>query len=416
MTTATPSARMAFTATQKKILLALAGAVGLRMLGLFLVLPVFTLYGLQFTTSRFLVGFAFGCYGLAMACTEMPLGRLSDRIGRRKVLLIGMSIFSLGSFLCAIPGWLPPQFRITELILGRLVQGIGAITATAFAAVSDHIPPERRSTAMAILGIPIGASFLLGVIAGPVIAGYFQSVASLFWLTGSLGLVTVWMLARYLPEIPTRDAAPGSVTEIISLPSVLALGLSGFLMNTFMTAFWFYFPLIATGRLHLKLIQYNSILIPMLLASGVTMFGFSTGADRGWGRQLAAVAFSILLVSAFLLFHPSTVGLDPGRLAGFLIAGTLFLIGFTGLEPILPSLVSKAVPESAYGTALGSFHTLQYLGSFTGGALAGALARYPSSYLMAILMAASLAGVLLAMSSRPSTQPAVSKAGNTSLR
>src|SRR5207237_1172691 len=100
---ATTAARTPFSASQKKILLALASAVGLRMLGLFLVLPVFTLYGLEFTSSRFLVGFAFGCYGLAMACTEFPLGRWSDRIGRRKVLMIGMSVFSLGSFICAMP-------------------------------------------------------------------------------------------------------------------------------------------------------------------------------------------------------------------------------------------------------------------------------------------------------------------------
>src|ERR1700722_17680172 len=136
MATATSNSRTGFTPPQQKLLLALACAVGLRMLGLFLVLPVFTLYGLQFTHSHFLVGFAFGCYGLAMACTELPLGRLSDRIGRRKVLILGMTIFSVGSFLCAIPGWLPPGLRIADLVFGRLVQGIGAITATAFATVA----------------------------------------------------------------------------------------------------------------------------------------------------------------------------------------------------------------------------------------------------------------------------------------
>src|SRR5580700_10653731 len=164
MATATAPARPAFTPAQRKLLLALASAVALRMLGLFLVLPVFTLYGLQFTTSRFLVGFAFGSYGLAMAVTELPLGRLSDRIGRRNVLILGMTIFSLGSFLCAIPAWLPPRFGIADLVFGRLVQGIGAITATAFATVADNIQVERRSTAMAIIGIPIGASFIVGIL------------------------------------------------------------------------------------------------------------------------------------------------------------------------------------------------------------------------------------------------------------
>lgn len=398
MPTATTTARTPFSATQKKLLLALASAVGLRMLGLFLVLPVFTLYGLQFTRSRFLVGFAFGCYGLAMAMTELPLGRLSDRIGRRKVLILGMSIFSVGSFLCAIPAWLPPPLQIGDLVFGRLVQGIGAITATAFATVADHIPSTRRSTAMAILGIPIGASFILGILAGPVIAGRFGT-ASLFWLTGALGLATVLMLARYLPSIPPHPAPPVPVLQVLTNREVLTLDLGGFVMNTFMTAFWFYFPLIVTVQHHLAMSQYYHVLLPMVLASGVTMFGFSTGADRGWGRPLAAVAYAILFVSALLLFRPAAGGLPMDRLISVLLPGMLFLIGFTGLEPVLPSLVSKAAPEGASGTTLGTFHTLQYLGSATGAPLAGALAHLPSVYIMVALMAVSIFGALLMISS-----------------
>ena len=386
--------RIPFTPAQGRILLALASAVGLRMLGLFLVLPVFTLYGLQFTKSRFLVGFAFGCYGLAMAATEFPLGRLSDRIGRRKVLLLGMVIFSAGSFLCAIPVWLPASMRIGELVFGRLVQGIGAITSTAFATVSDHIQEERRSTAMAVLGIPIGASFIVGVIAGPVIAGRFGT-ASLFWLTGALGLTTVWLLARYLPEAAPRAHEPASLIKVLRRPGVLRLDLCGFLMNTFMTSFWFYFPLIVTVQHHMPMGQYYRILIPMLLASGVTMFGFSSGADRGFGRQLAAAAFVILAASASLLFHPSVVGMNPARLLAVLIPGTLFLIGFTGLEPVLPSLVSRIAKRGATGATQGSFQVLQYLGSFAGSLLAGSLSRFPSDYIMITLMGASLAGFLV---------------------
>jgi MFS family permease len=399
MPTAITTARAPFTSTQKKLLLALASAVGLRMLGLFLVLPVFTLYGLQFTHSRFLVGFAFGCYGLAMAMTELPLGRLSDRVGRRKVLILGMSIFSLGSFLCAIPGWLPPPLQIGDLVFGRLVQGIGAITATAFATVADHIPATRRSTAMAILGIPIGASFILGILAGPVIAARFGT-ASLFWLTGALGLTTVLMLARYLPSIPPQPSPPAPVLEVLANRDVLTLDLGGFLMNTFMTAFWFYFPLIVTVQHHLAMSQYYHVLLPMVLASGVTMFGFSTGADRGWGRPLAALAYAILFVSALLLFRPAAGGLPADRLVSVLLPGMLFLIGFTGLEPVLPSLVSKVAPEGASGTTLGTFHTLQYLGSATGAPLAGALAHLSTVYIMAALMAVSILGGLLMISGR----------------
>ncbi|HUI41569.1 MAG TPA: MFS transporter [Terriglobia bacterium] len=399
MATATANPRIAFTAAQKKLLLALALAVGLRMLGLFLVLPVFTLYGLQFTPSRFLVGFAFGCYGLAMACFEIPLGRLSDRIGRRKVLLIGMSVFALGSFLCAAPAWFPASYRITELILARFVQGIGTITSTAFATVADNIPSERRSTAMAIIGIPIGASFILGVIGGPFLAG-LAGARFLFVLTGLLGVGSVLLLARFLPYMAPHPSPPLRLGEVIRLPAVLALDLSAFFMNTFMTSFWFFFPLIVTGQHHLKMTRYYEVLLPMLLISGVTMFGFSRGADHGWGRGLAALCFFVLAVSAVLLFSPSAAGLDPKTLAAVLVPGTLFLVGFTGLEPVLPSLVSKAAPDTSYGTALGSFQTLQFLGSFAGGAVAGGLSHLPPAYIMVTLMATSFAGCALMLFGR----------------
>jgi len=374
------------------------------MLGLFLVLPVFTLYGLQFTSSRFLVGFAFGSYGLTMAILQIPFGRLSDRIGRRKVLMLGMTLFSLGSFLCAVPHWFPAPFSIVALIVGRLVQGGGAIVSVAFATVADYIEPERRSTAMAVLGIPIGAAFALGVIVGPILAGLFGT-AFLFWLTGFLGLGTDYLPVRYLGDEPPRASTPAPFSEVLGNRPLLAFAAGGFLMNFFMATFFFYFPLIVTGQHHVKMTHYYTLLLPMMLISGVTMFGFSQGADRGWGRSLAAFAYLIFLPSALLLFEPAAAGLNPSRLAPVLIAGTLFYIGFTGLEPILPSLTSKAAPESAYGTALGLYNTAQFLGSFAGGAAAGALSHLSPAHTLVTLTVAGLAGFALMLASR-SSRPA----------
>jgi len=398
MTTQKKASRIPFTRPQRKILLALASTVGLRMLGLFLVLPVFTLYGLQFTSSKFLVGFAFGCYGLTMAGLQIPLGRLSDRIGRRRVLILGMALFSGGSFLCAVPHWFPDPLPILVLIVGRLVQGGGAIISVAFAAVADHIERERRSTAMAVLGIPIGAAFVVGIIGGPFLAGLFGT-AFLFWLTGILGLTTDFLLLRYLPEVPPSAAAPTPLGEVIRIRPVVALALGGFLMNFFMTSFFFYFPLIVTGQHHLKMTHYYTLLLPMMLVSGVTMFGFSRGADRGWGRSLSALAFLVFFPSVVLLFQPGAMGFNPERLTGVLVAGTLFYIGFTGLEPVLPSLVSRHSPESAYGTSLGVYNSLQFLGSFAGGSLSGALSHLATSRpMMVTLVGASLLGALLMLS------------------
>lgn len=413
--TATKPPRIPFTATQRKILLTLGGVVGLRMLGLFLVLPVFTLYGLQFTKSRFLAGFAFGCYGLTMAIFQIPLGRWSDRIGRRKVLLYGMTVFALGSFLCALPGWFPPSWQIGVLIFGRLVQGCGAIVSTAFAAVADHIEPERRSTAMAALGIPIGASFVVGIIGGPLLAAFFArllhasvnggGIASLFWLTGALSLLTDGLLLRFLPDAPAQAQEPAPMRQVLRSRSLVAVNLGGFILNFFMSAFFFYFPLIVTGQHGLKPTQYYEILLPMLFANGIAMFAISRSADKGRGKPLAALSFLIMAVSALLLFQPALGGMNAARLAAVLIPGALFFISFGGLEPILPSEVSKAAPKNAYGTALGAYNTMQFLGSFAGGATAGALSRLAPVYITVTLVTASLAGCLLMLLGTAAREP-----------
>src|SRR5271166_100404 len=213
--------RVPFTPAQRHILLALASMVGLRMLGLFLVLPVFTLYGLQFTSSKFLVGFAFGAYALTMAILQIPLGRLSDRIGRRKVLVMGMTLFSVGSFLCALPPLFPHGWQIGALIFGRLVQGGGAIISVAFATVADYVEPDQRSAAMAILGIPIGVSFAVGIIGGPILAGWFGT-AFLFWLTGFLGLATDFLLVRYLKDERPQREAPAPLAQVFAHPPLIA--------------------------------------------------------------------------------------------------------------------------------------------------------------------------------------------------
>jgi MFS family permease len=395
MVTETKVKRVPLTSVQKSILVTLACVVGLRMLGLFLVSPVFTLYGLKFTHSRFLVGFAFGCYGLTMALLQIPLGRLSDRIGRRKVLLIGMGLFSFGSFICAIPGWFPEGAQIGVLIVGRLVQGGGAIVSVAFATVADHIQEERRSTAMAALGIPIGAAFIIGVVGGPALAGWLGA-ASLFWLTGLLGLGSVYLLARYLPEVAPQAAQPVRIGALLKSAPLLPLDVGGFIMNFFMTTFFFYFPLIATTQHHLGMANYYEVLLPMVFISAVTMFTFTRGADHGWAKPLAAVAFLTFIPSAILLFRPAVLGFNPQRLTAVLIGGTLFFVGFTGLEPILPSMVSRSSPRSAYGTALGIYNSSQFLGSFVGGTAAGALAHWltPNATMITLLVA-SIVGFLM---------------------
>jgi MFS family permease len=394
MTRAARPSLASLASSQKKMLFALACAVGMRMLGLFLVLPVFTLYGLEFTRSHLLVGIAFGAYGVAVALSAMPMGRLSDRIGRRKVLILGMVIFGLGSALCAIPQLLPEGWRIGELVFGRFVQGLGTITAAAFATVADQIPLEHRSTAMAVLGIPIGLAFGVGVIAGPFIAAAVDA-AGLFWLTAAFAFLTVGLLVTSLPDVPPRSEVVSPVWTVLRNRNVIALDAGGLLMNAFMTAFWFYLPLILTRQHHLKIGKFYEVLLPMLLISGVTMFGFSRSADRGLSRPAAAVGFLLMAAGGVLLFRPGDAGLSPGHLMAVIVPGTFFFAGFTGLEPVLPSLVSQHAHETAYGTALGSFQMLQYFGSFAGATVAGALSRGAGMAPMYFMAGLGLVGFLL---------------------
>lgn len=385
------------------MIFALASMVGMRMLGIFLVLPVFTLYGLQFTSSKFLVGFAFGAYPLVMAILQIPMGRLSDRIGRRRVLVMGMTLFSVGSFLCALPPLFPHSWQIWELIIGRLVQGGGAIISVAFATVADYIEPEQRSTAMALLGIPIGASFAVGIVIGPILAGWFGT-AFLFWLTGFLGLGSDFLLVRYLKDEVPPQKAPAPLAEIMSHLSLVAYALGGFLINFFSSTFFFHFPLIATGQHHLKMTQYYMLLLPMILVSGLTMFGFSRGADRGWGRPLSALAYLIFIPSFLLLFEPAWLAQNPASLFPVILAGTLFYISFTGLEPILPSLVSEAAPGASYGTALGFYNSVQFLGGAVGGPLAGYLANFPPDRTMFTMLAAAVVGFVMMAATKTPTR------------
>jgi MFS family permease len=321
---------------------------------------------------------------------------------------MGMTLFSVGSFLCALPPLFPHSWQIWELILGRLVQGGGAIISVAFATVADHIEPEQRSTAMAMLGIPIGVSFAVGIIAGPILAGWFGT-AFLFWLTGILGLGTDFLLVRYLKDEAPKREAPAPLAQVFAHPPLLAYAAGGFLMNLFMNTFFFHFPLIVTGQHHLKLTHYYMLLLPMMVISGVTMFGFSQGADKGWARPLAAFGYLLFIPSFVLLFEPSWLGQDPERLLPVFLAGTLFYIGFTGLEPILPSLVSKAAPGASYGTALGLYTTAQFLGSTVGASVAGVLANYPINRTLVIMLGAAVVGFLMMVTTKPpvaaETQP-----------
>ncbi|MDE2320664.1 MAG: MFS transporter [candidate division NC10 bacterium] len=381
-----------FSSDQKRTIATLSAAIAIRMLGIFLVLPVFTLYGEQFTSSKPLIGLAFGSYGLANALLQIPFGWLSDRFGRKPLLLIGLTLHSVGSILAAVPP------NIFALIAARLIQGTGAVSSVAFAMVADSVDEKNRATAMAFLGISIGLSFVGGILAGPLIAS-LTGYASLFWLSGLLSLVASIYLALAVKEPPrepgTADVSGDrpSIASVFKIAAIIKLGVCGFLMSFFMSSFFFYFPLLA--RRHLPLQSYYLLLGPMVLVAAVVMFAASRAADLGRAKSMGVLAFVVLAISGWLLFRGADLGLQAHPLIVLTVAGILFFAGYTSLQPILPSLITKASPKTVYGAALGIFSSLQFLGSFAGGAAAGLLGTVGTDFVMAALLAIAASGVIL---------------------
>lgn len=381
-----------FSSDQIRTIATLSTAIAIRMLGIFLVLPIFTLYGEQFTSSKPLIGLAFGSYGLTNALLQIPFGWLSDRFGRKPLLLIGLLLHSVGSILCAVPP------NIFVLIAARLVQGAGAISSVAFALVADSVDEKNRATAMAYLGVPIGLSFVGGILAGPAIASV-TGYASLFWFSGLLSVLASIYLAvavkepeRERPKVNPSSDRP-SVASVFKIGDVFRLDVSGFLMSYFMSSFFFYFPLLA--RRYLPLRSYYLLLGPMLIVAAVVMFAASGAADRGWAKATGVTAFVALSISGLLLFRGTDFGLQAHPLIALTIAGMFFFSGFSSLEPVLPSLITRASPKTAYGTALGTYNTLQFLGSFAGGVASGVLGALGNQFVMAGLLVAAALGVML---------------------
>ena len=381
-----------FSSDQIRTIATLSTAIAIRMLGIFLVLPIFTLYGEQFTSSKPLIGLAFGSYGLTNALLQIPFGWLSDRFGRKPLLLIGLMLHSVGSILCAVPS------NIFVLIAARLVQGAGAISSVAFALVADSVDERNRATAMAFLGVPIGLSFVGGILAGPAIAS-IAGYASLFWFSGLLSVLASIYLAIAVKE-PERERSKAdsssvrpSVASVLKIGDVFRLDVSGFLMSYFMSSFFFYFPLLA--RRYLPLRSYYLLLGPMLIVAAVVMFAASGAADRGWAKATGVTAFVALSISGLLLFRGADFGLLAHPLIALTVAGMFFFSGFSSLEPVLPSLITRASPKTAYGAALGTYNTLQFLGSFAGGVASGVLGALGDQFVMAGLLIAAALGVML---------------------
>ncbi|MEM7501555.1 MAG: MFS transporter [Pseudomonadota bacterium] len=355
----------------------------LRMFGLFALLPVLALYaaGLDGATPL-LVGVAVGGYGLTQAGLQVPMGALSDRIGRLPVIVGGLLIFAAGSLLAA------SSDTIQGVIAGRLLQGAGAISATLTALLSDVTRPAVRTRSMAVLGVGIGAAFLLALIAGPSIAAV-TGTRALFVIAAAVAIVAA-LLALALPR-PPADTAPARRGPLAAAlrPELLRLDVYVLLLHALLTALFVALPFVLTDRLDLPLVDHWQVYVTALLLSLVGTVPLIIADDRRGKQGTILAALLLLFVGVCLLtFASVNQALVVGALA-------IFFAGFNFLEAGLPARLSLLASAGARGASLGVFSSAQFLGAFLGGVGAGVLlsAGRPTDVLLA---AAVLTAIWLA--------------------
>ena len=343
----------------------LAGVFGLRMLGLFLILPVFAVHAPQLSggDNLTLVGIALGAYGLSQAILQIPFGVASDRWGRKRVIYIGLAIFAAGSLLAGA------ATDIWTAIAGRTLQGAGAISSVVVALAADLTREQHRTKVMAMIGVTIAFAFALSLVAAPVLYQWI-GMGGLFVLTALLCLAAMPVVKQLVPEPPPPAPRPaGARRRDVLQPELLRLNLGIFILHVVQMAMFVVVPplLVEAG---LPVPSHWQLYLPVVLVSFAIMTPPILYADRR-NRQkpvlLSAVAL-LILVEGFLVVGKSVFGY------GLALLG--FFVAFNVLEALLPSLVSRIAPAHARGTAIGVYNTTQTLGLFFGGLAGGWVAKH----------------------------------------
>jgi len=348
--------------TERRAVISLAGIFALRMLGLFSILPVFALYAVDLDgATPFLIGLALGAYGLTQAIFQIPFGIWSDRYGRKPVIAIGLIIFALGSLVAAVSD------SITGIIFGRALQGSGAIAAAILALTADLTRADQRTKAMAVIGISIGAMFILAVIFAPVVEGWV-GVPGLFWLTFILTIPALAVLWWLVPAEPRVERKPETMqfAGVLKNAALLKLDTGIFVLHLVMTALFVVTPGVIAQVTGWQTADHWKIYVPVLILSVIGMLPLVKRHSGVASPQRAfLIAIAILGVSqAVLVFTQHSLPL-------LIVALWLFFVGFNALEAMLPSQVSRLAPTQHRGAALGVYSTTEYLGVFVGGALGG---------------------------------------------
>jgi len=357
---------------ERKSAVSLAGIFGLRMLGLFLILPVFAPYahGLKGAAAHpMLVGLALGAYGLTQAVLQIPFGMMSDKFGRKPVIAAGMLLFAIGSVVAAMSD------SITGVLIGRIIQGSGAVAAAVIALTADLTREEHRTKAMAMIGMTIGVSFTISMVLGPLL-GHVIGVSGIFWLTGGMALFSILFLYLVVPDpkrqVHHRDAevTAGMFASVLRNRELQRLDFGVFVLHASLTAMFVVLPMVLMDAQHplLESASQWKLYLPVMGGAFLLMVPLVIIAEaRRKMKQVFVFAILMLALSLGLL------AVQSHSLAPIAAALFIYFVGFNVLEATLPSLISKIAPASAKGTAVGVFNTCQFFGAFVGGMLGGLL-------------------------------------------
>ena len=359
------------TPLEKRSISGLSSIFALRMLGLFMILPVFSLAADQYSgATPMLIGLAIGAYGLTQALLQIPFGMLSDRIGRKRVITIGLLLFAAGSVVAAMAD------SIYMVIAGRLLQGSGAIAAAIMALTADLTRDEHRTKAMASIGISIGLSFSIALASGAALE-HWIGLSGIFWATAVLSLVGIAVLHLWVPT-PTRcinhrdiEPAPQQFLNVFRNADIMRMVFSIMILHSLLTITFFALPIALFEHAGLAKDQHALAYLPVLILAFISMVPFIIIAEKR--RKMKPI-----FIGAVITLGIAQIGwsLLSSSLIGMLFCLWLFFTAFNILEASLPSLMSKLSPLANKGTAMGVYSSAQFIGAFIGGATGGILFSY----------------------------------------
>ncbi len=372
--------------------LKISSIMATRLFGLFMIFPVFSVYAVQYeNTTPYLMGLAIGIYGLTQALLQIPFGYLSDQFGRKPLLIVGLALFFIGSVIAA------NSTDIIHVIIGRALQGSGAISAVLMAFLADFVAEDQRSKANAFVGVQIGVAFMLSLLIGPLITVNL-GLSGLFWVIAGLSIVALIIVAT-LPHVKPRAQYTLSIPNIKQVlnAKLLKLDFSVFMLHLILTCAFIVMPvlLVENNIVAINLEDNWNVYLPVMLLSFVGMLPIIILAEKFQKHKAMMLTAILIMLISQILFYQSTLTYTT-----FLILLTLFFIAFNAMEAMLPSLVSKTATNDKRGLAMGLYSSSQFLGAFIGGVFGGWIYNIydlNSVFLFTIFMAIIWLGVMFTM-------------------